>query len=436
MAASPPVFSFHFLASYLLGIGLKDWLMVISTAASILLLILALYAYRLMRKLRQSELNQRELNQRTLAVVNHTDSSIISLRADGQVRLINKAAVAFLKKWIGSELKAGDNILKETEGSPAGKMWTSWLQKATKTRTWKEVSQIKIGAKYYYILESFSSITRGSGQNAGLVMVGNDITKEHEFNVQMAEQRDALEKSNKAKERMLSILAHDLKDGVYSALSMSQLVVEEPEEFSKEELLHLFTLLNDNFGRTQNLLESLLAWMKTQTGALEAKPSKFEMDKVIKEVFTSYEGEYLKKKIALELDLPENAIVNADREMIKTVIRNLISNALKYTHPEKGRVRVHGRFEDSHIHLHVEDNGRGISQEDQQKLLNSAGRYTTPGTANERGTGFGISLCKELLKLNKSELHLKSEVGLGTDFHFSLPVVDKNEPAPPPAAIP
>ncbi len=407
----------------------QNWLLFGAFIVITILLVLFWYINKLSSRQRKTQQNQRELNQRILAVVNNTDSHILSLNDDGIIRLINQSAIEFFSTWIENDIKAGDNLFDKIKNLEVRKVWTNWFEKSKEQSGWKEVSQIKVKGKTYYYLENFSTIKKDNGEFAGLVLVGNDITKEHEFSVEIAEQRDHLEKSNKAKEKMLSILAHDLKDAVYSARSLSEMVTETPDQFPKDELVHLFGLLYNNFDRTKNLLDGLLDWMKTQTGAMEAKPCPFNLTELMNEVKMECNERATVKGVDIIIHVEDKIVAMADREMIKTVLRNLIGNAIKYTEPDTGKVTLNTYVREGNIEVHVKDNGMGISKEDQHKLFQFGGRFSTPGTNNELGTGFGLSLCKELLKLNKSYLHLESQKARGSDFYFSLPLVNKIEAA-------
>lgn len=399
-------------------------------ASVILILLLILIAYtvtRLNTKLKANQKSQRELNLRILAVINRTESQIISLGPDGTIRVINKPAVNFFKKWVGISLKAGDHIENKLKRTEAFDSWHEAVQKSKTNTHWKEVSQFNIRGQKQYFLENFSAISHRDGTYAGLVVVSNDITKEHEYNVKISEQNHTLEKSNKAKERMLSILAHDLKDAVYSAHSLSELVLESPEEFPKDELIHLFSLLHGNFDKTKSLLDGLLDWIKTQTGSLDIKSVPFNLRDLVNEVFEACYTKSVSKKIKLTNNISEDLTVEGDREMIKTVLRNLVNNSIKYTQPETGCVKVTTRQSDDMIAICVKDNGQGISKENQKKLFQGPGKFTTVGTAKEQGTGFGLNLCKELVNLHKSELSVNSEEGEGSEFFFSLPLSCKKD---------
>lgn len=408
--------------SYSATIDNQQGLLIASITLIMLLVLIAVIFINLNKKLKKNQRDQRELNLRILAVINRTESLILSLDSSGTIRVINKPAMRFFLRWAKTELTAGDNILEKLKPGPAHDAWVRFIKKSQEKLHWKEVTKFHVGGRAFYFLENFSSISHQNGEYAGLVMVSNDITNEHEFNVKMTEQNDTLEKSNKAKERMLSILAHDLKDAVYSAHSLSELVLETPDEFPKEELLHLFSLLHGNFDKTKSLLNGLLDWMKAQTGALEMKQANINLKKLISQVLDASQDKANTKGIKLQNSVTDDLEVVGDVEMIKTVLRNLISNSLKYTEPDKGVIEVIAEEEGSKVSIHVVDNGQGISKENQMKLFQGPGQFTTIGTAKEQGTGFGLSLCQELVELHNSTLRVNSQEGVGTDFYFSLPL--------------
>ncbi len=405
----------------------QRWMLFISIGIIVLLSLLIWYVYYLSKKYRQNQHNQRELNQRILAVVNNTESHIVSLDSEGMIRLINQSAIDFFKSWLKCDIKAGDFLIENIQNDEAKNIWLNWFEKSKESQGWREVSKINVENNTYFFLENFSAITRENGKFAGLVMVGNDVTKEHEFAIRQAEQKATLEKSIKTKEKMLSILAHDLKDAIYSAHTLSGMVVETPEQFPQSELVHLFGLLHTNFERTKNLLHGLLDWMKTQTGALKAKPRDFNLGALFSDLITECEARASGKGIALISELDNEIEVHADREMIKTVLRNLVNNAIKFTEMDKGRIVMQAFVINEKVEIHVKDNGNGINPKDQHRLFQFGGGYSTLGTNKEEGTGFGLTLCKELLGLNDSCLQLDSDIGKGADFYFSLTLVDKKK---------
>lgn len=383
------------------------------------LLLVSLRLNGINRRLKKSEHMHREVNRRVVTAVNHTDTLIISLNGDGVIRLVNEAAIALFRRWIDREPRAGKNIIAATSGTEAEQVWESWMQKSRNVRSWSEVCQINLNDEKRYFRVSFSSIYRNDGNYTGLVMMGNDVTFEYEYQSELADQHQALEKSNSDKEQMMSILAHDLKDAIYSAHSMSKMVLEDQEDFDRDHLLHLFAMLHDNFDKTQELLESLLAWQKTRNIHLDGRHEEVKLHDLIKNVIDHSSEKISRKKVKVENRVPPDQIIVSDREMLRTVLRNLLSNAIKYTYPEQGSIifEISGK---QPVQLHIRDNGQGMTEEEVARVLEGQNRYSKPGTNDEKGTGVGLYLCQELLRLNDSKLSVKSKPGEGTDFYFTL----------------
>lgn len=371
------------------------------------------------RKLKGREKHYKEVNRRVVTAVNHTDTLIVSLNKHGIIRLVNEAAIQVHKSWVNADLKAGRSITEATSNSVAGGIWKSWLEKSRNVHSWSEVCKMSIEGQARYFRVNFSSIQANDGAYTGLVMMGTDVTYEHEFQSDLVDQHKALEKSNTDKEHMMGILAHDLKDAIYSAHSMSKMVLEEEEDFDRDHLLRLFKILHDNFEKTQGLLESLLAWQKTRNVALEARHQNIKLYELINEVIENQQDSINNKDLRVFNEVSKDLTLTTDREMLRTVLRNLLSNAIKYTHPGKGEIRFSCETDGGTV-IHVRDNGEGMSEEDIQSVLNCCRGLSKPGTNKENGTGIGLYLCQELLRINQSELQIKSAPGEGSDFYFRL----------------
>ncbi len=388
----------------------------------LLLIILAFISLRLYlsnKQLRRQEQRHREVNRRVVTAVNHTDTLIVSLDKNGEIRLINEAAMSVHKNWIGLELKAGQNITEALSGTTAAKVWRSWIEKSKNVYSWSEVCKMSIQNRQKYYRVNFSSIQKNDGIYTGLVMMGNDVTFEHEYQSELADQHRALEKSNTDKEQMMGILAHDLKDSIYSAHSMSKMVLEDQDDFDRDHLLRLFEMLHDNFEKTQELLESLLAWQKTRNVSTETRYQEVDLHKVVNEVIANSQEGINRKNLTVENLISNDQKVTTDREMLRTVLRNLVSNAIKFTESHKGLIQISCEVNGS-VEIHVKDNGAGIEAEDVEKILAGTKGFTKPGTENENGCGIGLYLCQELLRINQSSLKVNSRPGEGADFHFTL----------------
>jgi signal transduction histidine kinase len=182
-------------------------------------------------------------------------------------------------------------------------------------------------------------------------------------------------------------------------------------------------LIDQSAQNTFKLLENLLAWAKTQTGKIEFNPQKIALEDIVDEVLSVLSISAKNKNIDIQVDLKQETIV-ADRNMLNTVLRNLISNAIKYTNRDgviviyTNSIKVNNR---PFVTITVEDNGVGIPQEDQNKIFNIEGNYSTIGTEEEKGTGLGLLLCKEFVEKHNGQIWCESEDNKGSRFKFTLP---------------
>jgi signal transduction histidine kinase len=193
------------------------------------------------------------------------------------------------------------------------------------------------------------------------------------------------------------------------------------EDFSPEELKEFLDEMNKSAKKLNSLLENLLQWSRSQTGRLQFNPDSFDLRDIVENSIMLLKMNADKKSIDLVSEVDDGSMVYADINMVDTVLRNLISNAIKFT-PEEGRITISDRIDGGFRIVSVSDNGMGISSEDIEKLFRIDVHHTTIGTSKEKGTGLGLILCKEFIEKNGGEISVESELGEGTTFHFSLPL--------------
>jgi len=226
---------------------------------------------------------------------------------------------------------------------------------------------------------------------------------------------------NREKDKLFSIMAHDLRSPLGSMMKLSELLVDNIKEFDEEELLEISSTLNASATQTFQLLNDLLDWSAVQMGRGERKKELFPVAEVISEIITAHTDDAALKNIAITDECQEGMSVFADKFAVQTVLRNLVSNAVKFTNSE-GTIRIKAEVKDSFAIISVIDNGTGIAKEKQDKIFRIDAIGSSPGTAGEKGTGFGLLLCKDLVQRNGGQIWLKSEKGEGSTFSFSLPV--------------
>jgi signal transduction histidine kinase len=239
-------------------------------------------------------------------------------------------------------------------------------------------------------------------------------------------QKNILEELNASKDKLFRIVAHDLKNPMTALLSITNSLnfsYHQLEERDKEESVKQANKAAEDLHR---LLENLLQWTTSQTGKLKIEAINFDLSRLANENISLAETSAKRKKISVTSTVPEGCVVYADRNMISTVLRNLLSNSIKFT-PSGGKISLSvSEVKDGQIiifyKLTVADSGIGIPKEKIDQLFQVDGAWTTKGTANESGTGLGLMICRDFVKRNCGEIELESSEEEGSRFSFTLPV--------------
>jgi len=244
--------------------------------------------------------------------------------------------------------------------------------------------------------------------------------KVQERTEEIVRQKDKLNELNSTKDKFFSILAHDLKGPFSSLYSMSELLsgnydtMEDPDKRTGLNKMHNLA------GLIYRLLENLLTWSKTQREGMVFAPVKFNLSKVVEVNVNLHRTTASEKKVMLNNKVEEDLFAFGDPEMINTVMRNLVSNAVKFT-PEGKGVEVEVKEQQQWYEVLVADHGVGIAAENMQKLFRIDVKYKTTGTAGETGTGLGLVLCREFVEKNGGKIWCESQENCGTTFHFTIP---------------
>jgi len=226
---------------------------------------------------------------------------------------------------------------------------------------------------------------------------------------------------NASKDKFFSIIAHDLKNPFNTIIGFSDILLEEISSGDLVKGNESARMIHSSAIQTFRLLENLLEWANSQTGKISYKPSPVNLNELLNEDFITLNDMAIRKNIELKRFIPDNLVIMADRNMIKTVLRNLISNAIKFT-PKKGKVEVNALTNDKQVEITVSDNGIGMTKETIAKLFRIDANLLTQGTENEKGTGLGLFLCKEFVEKHGGKIWVESETGKGSQFTFTLPM--------------
>lgn len=223
------------------------------------------------------------------------------------------------------------------------------------------------------------------------------------------------------KDKLFSIIAHDLRAPFNALLGYTEFLSKEVKSLDRDEIEKVAENMNRSAFSVFRLLENLLQWSRYQTGRINYSPRQYYLNDQIEEVIGIFSINSLKKDIKIETRVDQNTMVFADKDMIETVLRNLISNALKFT--ERGGLIYLTSIENGkNLEISVVDNGIGIHQDILEKLFDVGETHTKLGTENEKGTGLGLLLCKDFVKKNRGRISVETELGKGSRFYFTLPV--------------
>lgn len=239
-------------------------------------------------------------------------------------------------------------------------------------------------------------------------------------NILLSKKNDELTLLNATKDKFFSIIAHDLKNPLSGFITISRSLNENADNLSTDEIQYFTKELHHTSRQLYELLQNLLQWARSQTGSLKYNPEAKELHTLVEENFSLLQSNAHKKHIKLVNETQPDTMVYADPNMVNTVLRNLISNAINFSNPQ-GKITIQSRRENENILVAVSDTGIGIEPDDIPKLFRIDIDTSKIGLAGGKGTGLGLILCKELISKNAGEISVSSEAGKGSTFLFTLP---------------
>jgi len=263
-----------------------------------------------------------------------------------------------------------------------------------------------------------------SGELTGIIEYIRDITQIKETEVRLQQYATELEESNLSKDRLISVIAHDLKNPFGVLLGSLNILKDNYKDLTDEERYRFISNLRDAAVRVYMLVENLLDWSILSAGRVMYSPEKISLTPLLKETAEPFLLELKIRGISLGNDIDEEIAVFGDQYILRTVVRNLLSNAIKFT-PDGGSILLKAQVHEEFASISVIDSGIGISQEDIAKLFRPDVLNSDIGTPHsKKGTGLGLLICGDFVKLNKGEISVTSEPGLGTDFTFTIPLYE------------
>jgi PAS domain S-box-containing protein len=366
---------------------------------------------------KQSEQALRESQQYSRNIIESSLDMIITVDTDRRIVEFNPAAEEAFG-YIHEEV-IGQNVsilyARSEESSSVGEIMVRESQSV------KEVYNRRKNGEEFPCLLAASTLRDAEGKTIGYMGISRDITDLKQAQKQLEEQNVQLQELNASKDKFFSIISHDLKNQFGTLLGFGELVIENYEGYTAEKIK---SLVGKMFGSAQKLyalLENLLTWSRIQRGVMKCQPAAIDMYPIAFENVELFTSQAERKQVHLKNTVTKGAVIYADYSMIDTVVRNLLSNALKFT-SAGGSITVSAVDHDERYRsISIADTGVGIPEKVLPKLLRIDAHHTTAGTAGEKGTGLGLILCKDLVEKNGGSMWIESEVGKGTTFTFTLP---------------
>ncbi|MDP3914539.1 MAG: PAS domain S-box protein [Bacteroidota bacterium] len=251
-------------------------------------------------------------------------------------------------------------------------------------------------------------------------LIVNDITQRKKADQILHENQLKLNELIATKDKFFSIIAHDLRSPFNSILGFLDLLFVQYDAFDDTERKEYIRLIAENTGTTLNLLENLLVWANSQRGRIEYQPVRQKLTTLLESVTSTFKSGLNLKGITLNVLVPDDLEIFADTNMLNTVLQNLISNAIKYSH-QGGIISVNVEHLNNSVKVIVSDSGTGMTESTQKKLFSLEKEVSIPGTANEKGSGLGLILCKDFIEKHHGTIEVKSELGKGSQFIFTIP---------------
>jgi two-component system sensor histidine kinase/response regulator len=249
-----------------------------------------------------------------------------------------------------------------------------------------------------------------------------DITKRKQAEAALKESETRLRELNITKDKFFSIVTHDLRSPFSSIIGFSNLLADRVTAKDYAKVSEYADIIEKSSWRAMELLTNLIEWSNSQTGRISFCPEYFEFPAVVEEILILMKDLADQKSISIMKDLSSSLVVFGDKAMISSVLRNLVSNAIKYTHPG-GMISIKVKKNQHELHVSIIDDGVGLSNSAIENLFSMEKNISTTGTMQERGTGLGLLLCREFINKHDGNIWVESIQGMGSKFSFTIPSV-------------
>ena len=354
----------------------------------------------------------KELEKLSIAT-NQTDNAILISNSNGEIEWINKGYTRFYGYTLEELLNEKGETYIEASSKPEIEVIFNKALTEKKSQIY-EADAVSKNGKKYRVQTTLTPILNNDNEVIRLIAIDSDVTK-------LKEVENELQKLLVTKDKFFSIIAHDLKNPFNTLIGLSQLLVYGYDRMNEEKIKYFHKSLYQISKNGYELLINLLEWSRSQMGSIKFKPEIQNICAVVEETFSLYNSKAVQKEILLTNKINKNSEAIADKNMLKTIFRNLISNALKFT-DRGGAIEIMEKDIEGFKEISIRDTGIGIDPKDIKKLFKLDESFTTEGTEDEMGTGLGLILCKEFVEKHGSKIWVESKVGFGSKFIFTLPL--------------
>lgn len=371
------------------------------------------------RKNYEQALTKSERNFRS--IFESAGVGMATITPDGQVIKVNNSFCEIMG-WSEKEI-IGINLRNLTHPGDLGK-WLELIKEVVKLDTADarsiELRFLHKNGEAVWAITTISLIRDAVNKPQLFIAQIQNITSRKKFEEQLVKYTEELKILNAAKDKFFSIISHDLRSPFNSLLGLTEYISQSYNEMTPQEIKSSITSIYGSSKQVYNLILNLLEWSMIQTGRLTVNKTVINLSELGTEMMNLYSESANQKNIGLINIMNEDILIYADKYMIDTILRNFISNAIKFTNPD-GTITIKGMINGDNAEISVTDTGIGISPENQKNLFRIDEQFRRDGTANEKGTGLGLILCKEFAEKNGGVLWVESEEGKGSRFSVTLP---------------
>jgi len=371
------------------------------------------------QKMKEELIKQSEIRFKNLA--NTAPVMIWISDAEGLFSFVNNIWVEYSGGNAGEQL--GMNWLRNVHPEDLENLVSNYQNMISSRSAFNFEFRLKNrDGKFEWML--FKGTPRFSMEKIFLGFIGScfSINNLKEIEEKVSKMNSELVEMNAAKDKLFSIISHDLRSplsGLIGILDILNTSYESIQENERREIISNAAVVSKT---TYTLMENLLEWSRIQTGKIKCIPENLNLIYLVNNVVSLYINNLKNKSLTLKIDIRPDLYIYADKTMTETILRNLISNAIKFSY-QKSAIKISSVAKDDSIIIKVKDTGVGIDEEKSTELFNIGSGYSTRGTANESGAGLGLVICKELVDVQGGKMWVESKKDKGSVFYFSVPIV-------------